>query len=83
MVRKKTCLELTDILMGEEFRGEIEECPIFPLGKRGVSLHLSEGRTKGEYSVLGILDCGDPYSLEAIENNSGDKIGSFNSVLLS
>jgi hypothetical protein len=63
----KTYLELTNITTGQEFKREVEECLIFPLGKRVVSLHLSEGLPKGQYSMLGILDYGNPNSLEAIE----------------
>ena len=67
MIRTKTYLELTNINTGEEFKSEVQECPIFPLGKRVVSLHLPEGLPKGQYSMLGILDYGNPDSLEALE----------------
>lgn len=67
MVRTKSYLELTNIDTGVSFHSEIEECPIFPLGKRIVSLQLPAELPKGKYSMLGILDFGDPNSLEAIE----------------
>jgi hypothetical protein len=67
MIKTKSHLELTNISTGQEFKSDVEECPIFPLGKRVVSLHLPEGIPKGQYSMLGILDYGNPNSLEAIE----------------
>lgn len=67
MVKTKSYLELTNINTGAEFRGEIAECPIFPLGKRKVSLQLPAELPAGKYSLLAIMDYGDPNSLEAIE----------------
>ncbi len=67
MLKTNSFLELTNINTGEEFKSQVEECPIFPLGKRIVSLHLPENLPKGKYSMLGILDYGDPNSLEAVE----------------
>lgn len=51
----------------KKFSTEKEECPIFPLDKRKVSLHLPENLPSGKYSMLAIMDYGDPNSLEAIE----------------
>lgn len=67
MVKAKSYLELTNIATGEEFRSELEECPIFPLGKRKVSLLLPADLPNGKYSMLAIMDYGNPNSLEAIE----------------
>lgn len=67
MIYSRSHLELTNIETGEEFSTEKEECPIFPLGKRKVSLHLPENLPSGKYSMLAIMDYGDPNSLEAIE----------------
>lgn len=67
MAKVKSFLELTNVATGEEFRGEVEECPIFPSGKRIMSLALPKDLPKGQYSMLAILDYGDPNSLEAIE----------------
>lgn len=67
MVKTKSYLELVNINTGAEFRGKIEECPIFPLGKRKVSLQLPAEIPAGKYSLLAIMDYGDPNSLEAIE----------------
>ncbi len=67
MVNAHSFLELTNVSTGEEFTSEATECPIFPLGKRVVTLSLPKGLPKGQYSMLGILDYGNPNSLEAIE----------------
>ncbi len=67
MVRTSSFLELTNVETGEEFKSQIEECPIFPLAKRIVSLHLPDNLPKGKYSMLAVLDYGDPNSLEAVE----------------
>ncbi|KPM47879.1 hypothetical protein [Jiulongibacter sediminis] len=67
MLKTTSFLELTNIATGEEFQGEPIECPIFPMGKRTVNLPLPENLPKGQYSMLAILDYGDPNSLEAIE----------------
>ncbi|SOE20473.1 hypothetical protein SAMN06298216_0963 [Spirosomataceae bacterium TFI 002] len=67
MVRTKSYLELVNMSTGEEFRTNLEETPIFPLGKRKVSLHLPENLPTGKYSMLAIMDYGDPNKLEAIE----------------
>lgn len=67
MLNTRSYLELTNINTGEEFKSEIVECPVFPTGKRLVSLQMPENLPKGQYSMLGILDYGDPYTLEAVE----------------
>ncbi len=67
MVKAVSFLELTNISTGEEFRSQIEETPVFPFSRRTVSLHLPENLPKGEYSMLAVLDYGNPDSLEALE----------------
>lgn len=67
MLYTRSHIELTNISTGEEFKTEHEECPIFPLTKRKVSLHLPEDLPSGKYSMLAVLDYGDPNSLEAVE----------------
>ncbi len=67
MLRAKSFLELTNVNTGEEFKSESTEFPIFPLGRRKVLLQLPDNLPKGEYSMLAILDYGNPDSLEAIE----------------
>ncbi|MGR3810640.1 hypothetical protein [Jiulongibacter sp. NS-SX5] len=67
MTQVKTFLELTNVETGQEYKGEEKECPIFPAGKRVVPLPLPKDLPKGQYSMLAILDYGDPNSLEAIE----------------
>ena len=67
MVNIQSFLELTNVETGDTFAGEVAECPIFPNGTRKLTLSLPKKLPKGKYSMLGIMDYGNPDALEAVE----------------
>lgn len=63
-------LELTEVASGKTIKTDPVEFPLFPDGKRKLSIALPSGLEKGKkYSLLGILDYDPDKPLEAIEKN--------------
>lgn len=67
MLNCKTYLEVLNLETGEQTNLPVESFPIFPAAERVVYHSLPDSLGPGNYSVLGILDYGDTFPLEAVE----------------
>jgi len=67
IIKCKSYLEITNLNTGETVKVDPDEFTIFPNEIKTSIFTLPSDLTGGEYSVLGILDYGDQYPLEAIE----------------
>lgn len=66
----KAKLEITDVESGKSWKVEEKPFPMFPAGVRKVVFGIPDDLPKGkQYSMLAVLDYGDNYPLEAIEQN--------------
>ena len=62
-------LEITNLATSAETILPVKTFPIFPGGTRIVPFELPADLKPGKYSILGVLDYGENYSLEAVEKN--------------
>lgn len=62
-------LEITNLATSAETILPAKSFPIFPGGTRIVPFELPADIKPGKYSILGVLDYGESFSLEAVEKN--------------
>lgn len=62
-------LEITNLATSAETILPVKTFPIFPGGTRIIPFELPADLKPGKYSILGVLDYGENYSLEAVEKN--------------
>jgi hypothetical protein len=67
ILKCKTYLEITNLGNGETINTDPDEFTVFPNETKTSIFTLPDNLGAGEFSILGILDYGDQYPLEAIE----------------
>lgn len=67
ILKCKSYLEITNLSTGETVNIDPDEFTVFPNESKTSVFTLPDNVSKGEFSILGILDYGDQYPLEAIE----------------